>query len=89
MPPLSGSQQAATDYSPNRALAEEADEPASGLPEFDIDIRLDQDLTEYAERSRHARTEEADCIGTVASAAGVGCEAWEAEWALSDLASSW
>ena len=60
MPPLSGSQQAATDYSPNRALAEEADEPASGLPEFDIDIRLDQDLTEYAERSRHARTEEAE-----------------------------
>ena len=32
---------------------------APQLPEFDIDIRLDQDLTEYAEKSRHARTEEA------------------------------
>lgn len=30
------------------------------LPEFDIDIRLDQDLTDYAERSRQERYREAE-----------------------------
>jgi protein-tyrosine kinase len=44
----------------NPPAQDELTPPLDELPEFDIDIRLDHDLSDYAEASRYARSREAE-----------------------------
>ena len=52
--------EAAQDYSQLNTPGNGKDTDESALPEYDIDIRLDKDLTDFAEQSKQARYKDAE-----------------------------